>query len=180
LVTGRPTPPGGVPPAQYVESSQASSDAPMSTSTGLTLPCTRCLCLTQTRGTNHSEQAHGILEGHVLQLSDTRNELCDNSNEPYVRLERFHDLVHGEPRELLAIKHGCCKDLASGAMLSRRKSPFPSKDDSHRIRAWVSYSQKRVSYTPQPRQDSLGNSGDPNARVAFAGENKDGIDGHRH
>jgi len=65
-------------------------------------------------------------------------------------------------------------------MLSRRKSPFPSKDDSHRIRAWVSYSQKRVSYAPQPRQDSLGNSGDPNARVAFAGENKDGIDGHRH
>jgi len=116
----------------------------------------------------------------VLQLSDTGNELCDNSNEPYVRLERFHGLVHGEPRELLAIKHGCCKDLASGAMLSRRKSSFPSKDDSHRIRAWVSYSQKRVSYTPQPRQDSLGNSGDPNARVAFAGENKDGIDGHRH
>jgi hypothetical protein len=37
----------------------------------------------------------------------------------------------------------------------------------------VSYSQKRVSYTSQPRQDSLGNSGDPNARVAFAGENKD-------
>jgi hypothetical protein len=26
---------------------------------------------------------------------------------------------------------------------------------------------------PQPRQDSLGNSGDPNARVAFAGENRD-------
>jgi hypothetical protein len=77
---------------------------------------------------NHYEQAHGILERHVLQLSDTRNELCDNSNEPYVRLERFHGLVHGEPGELLAIKHGCCKDLASGAMLSRRKSLFsPAK-----------------------------------------------------
>ena len=37
----------------------------------------------------------------------------------------------------------------------------------------MSYSQKRVSYAPQPRQDSLGNSGDPNACVAFAGENKD-------
>ena len=114
--------PRGVPPAQYVESSQASSDAPSSPFTLLTLPCTRYLCLTQTRGTNRSEQAHGILEGHVLQLFDTRNELFDNSNEPYVRLERFHDLLHGEPRELLAIKHGCCKDLASGTMLSRRGS----------------------------------------------------------
>jgi hypothetical protein len=39
-----PTPPqGGVPPAQYVESSQASWDAPSSPSTLLTLPCTRYL-----------------------------------------------------------------------------------------------------------------------------------------
>jgi hypothetical protein len=67
----------------------------------------------------------------VLQLSDTRNELCDNSNEPYVRLERFHDLVRGEPRELLAIKHGCCKDLASGAMLSFRKSLFSPAKATH-------------------------------------------------
>ena len=51
---------------------------------------------------NRSEQAHGILEEHVRQLSDSRNELSDSSNEPYIRLERFHDLVHGEPRELLA------------------------------------------------------------------------------
>jgi hypothetical protein len=51
---------------------------------------------------NRSEQAYGILEGHVLQLFDTGNELFDNSTEPYVRLERFHDLVHGEPREPLA------------------------------------------------------------------------------
>ena len=64
----------------------------------------------------------------MRQLSDTRNELCDNSNEPYVRLERFHGLAHGKPRELLAIKHGCCKGLASGAMLSRGESLFsPAK-----------------------------------------------------
>ena len=64
----------------------------------------------------------------MRKLFDTGNELFDNSNEPYVRLERFHGLVHGEPRELLAIKHGCCKDLAAGAMLSRRKSLFsPAK-----------------------------------------------------
>ena len=44
---------------------------------------------------------------------------CDNSNEPYVRLERFHGLVHGEPGELLAIKHGCCEDLASGVRAIR-------------------------------------------------------------
>jgi hypothetical protein len=33
--------------------------------------------------------------------------------------------------------------------------------------------RKECHTPPQPRQDSLGNSGDPNARVAFAGENKD-------
>ena len=39
----------------------------------------------------------------------------------------------------------------------------------------MSYSQKRVSYTPQPRQDFPGNSGDPNVRVAVAreGETRD-------
>ena len=58
--------------------------------------------LAQTQGMNRSEQAHGILEEHVRQLFDTGNELFDNSNEPYARLERFHGLVHGEPRELLA------------------------------------------------------------------------------
>ena len=53
---------------------------------------------------NRSEQAHGILEEHVRQLHDSGNELYDNSNESYVRLERFHGLVRGELRELLAIK----------------------------------------------------------------------------
>jgi hypothetical protein len=46
---------------------------------------------------NRSEQAHGIPEDHVRQLFDTGNELFDNSNEPYVRLERFRSLVHGGP-----------------------------------------------------------------------------------
>jgi hypothetical protein len=128
LVTGRPTPPGGGPPAQYVESSQASWDTPSLTSTGLTPTLHALALLAQTHGMNRSEQAHGSLEEHMRQLFDTRNELFDNSNEPYVRFERFHGLVHGEPRELLAIKDGCCKDLASGATLSHRKSPFPSKD----------------------------------------------------
>jgi len=36
------------------------------------------------------------------------------------------------------------------------------------------HTAKKGCHTPpQPRQYSLGNSGDPNARVAFAGENKD-------
>ncbi len=33
--------------------------------------------------------------------------------------------------------------------------------------------QERVLNTPHPRHDSLGNSRDPNARTALAGENKD-------
>jgi hypothetical protein len=94
-------PQGGVPPPQYVESSLASSDARSSPSIDLTPTLHALPLLAQTHDMNHSEQANGILD-YVRQLSDTRNELSDNSNEPYVRLERFHGLVHGEPRELLA------------------------------------------------------------------------------
>jgi len=97
-----PTPPGGVPPAQYVESSQASWDTPSSTSTDLT-PTLHALSLPDPDSRYKSLRTGSrILEEHVRQLSDTRNELSDNSNEPYVRLERFHGLVHGEPRELRA------------------------------------------------------------------------------
>jgi len=60
----------------------------------------------------------------VRQLSDSGNELFDNSNEPYVRLEWSHDLAQGELRELLAITHGCHAALASGVMLSHRKPLF--------------------------------------------------------
>jgi len=79
-----PTPPGGVPPAQYVESSQESPDAPSSPFTGLTLILHALPLLAQTHGMNRSEKAHGILEEHVRQLSDSRNGLSDNSNESYV------------------------------------------------------------------------------------------------
>ena len=44
----------------------------------------------------------------------------------------------------------------------------------------VKHSGKGVKHSPAPCQHSLGNSGDANVRVAVAGENKDGIDGHRH
>jgi len=67
------------------------------TSTGLTPTLHALPLLAQTQGMNRSEQAHGILEGHVLQLFDTGNELFDNSTEPYVRLEWFRGLVHGGP-----------------------------------------------------------------------------------
>jgi len=67
----------------------------------------------------------------VRQLSDSRNEASDSSNESYVRLERFHDLVHGGLRERLSMKHGCRKDLASGGLCSRIGNHLPSKDDSH-------------------------------------------------
>jgi len=40
--------------------------------------------------------------------------------------------------------------------------------------------QGRVLNTRKPCQDSLGNYGDLNVRVAVAVENKGGIDGHRH
>jgi hypothetical protein len=41
-----------------------------------------------------SEYAGSILEEHMRQLYDSRNELFDNSNESYVRLERLRDLVN--------------------------------------------------------------------------------------
>jgi len=45
---------------------------------------------------------------------------------------------------------------------------------------WVLNTQGRVLNTRKPCQDAVGNSVDPNVRVAVAVENKDGIDGHRH
>ena len=43
----------------------------------------------------------------------------------------------------------------------------------------MSYSQKRVSYTLSRVRTPI-ETGGPSARVTVAGENKDGIDGHRH
>ena len=87
----------------------------------------------------------------MRQLYNSRNGLYNNSNEPCVRLERSHDLAQGEPRELLAITHGCHAAIASGAMLSHRKTPFPGKDDSHGVRARVLNTQERVLNTRMGR-----------------------------
>jgi len=47
-------------------------------------------------GSRHESLRIGsrVLEEHVRQLSDTRNELSDNSGESFVRLERLRDLLN--------------------------------------------------------------------------------------
>jgi hypothetical protein len=61
------------------------------------------------------------------------------------------------------------------------ETSFPSEDDSHGVRAWALNIEERVLNTrTDPRQDSPRNSRDPNVPVAIAGEDKDGIDDHRH
>jgi hypothetical protein len=44
----------------------------------------------------------------------------------------------------------------------------------------VKHSREGVRHPTESRQDPPGNCGDPNVQVPVAGENKDGIDGHRH
>jgi hypothetical protein len=66
-------------------------------------------------------------------------------------------------------------------MLSYRKSPFQERMILMEFAHGVLNIQGRVLNTlTVPRQDSPGNYRDSNVQVPVAGENKDGIDGHRH